>query len=339
MEPDHRVHAEEVRVDADVEVPEVGLADLLDADRVLGLTDEELPLVAEMLDLRPRLGEAPREVTRRRPAPGQEPVGGVRPGRGRKPPEPGPEPDIPSAERSLPVAITERMAEQVEAPVATRPLRELLVDAPGPPPPPEGLFARSTKRALLRGVTAVRAPEGDLDVDAAVDVLAANRTIEELPYEWIETTHGEVQLLLDVGPSMEPYREDVDRLPRELVRIIGDEELELRWFEDCPLGAGGVLLPDQLEAIPFVFPKARTRLLAVTAFGTRGPFAPPREIVRSWRTFAARCRRNGVPLLVLTPLAPERRPAGLGDRLAAVTWDHATGVRDVARAVAAARAR
>jgi hypothetical protein len=333
MDEDPQLHAEEAGVD--LAAPEVGLAELVHADRVLGLSEAELPLVAEMLGLHPAPPAAAAAEPRRRAEPAQPEAG-----RTREPPVGRTQvtPDIKPEERVLAVRITERTAEPAPAPIEARPLDEVLMPAPGPPPRRQWLFAGSTRRALLRGVTAVRAPEGELDVPAAVEILAAGRAVEALPYEWIETTHGEVQLLLDIGPSMDPYREDVDRLPEELVRIVGDDALELRWFEDCPLGPGGVLAPEQLEPTAFVFPKSRTRLLAVTAFGARGPFPPAPSIVRAWRRLAARCRRNGVPLLVLTPIAPPRRPAALAGRIATVTWDHTTGVRDVARAVAAAKA-
>jgi hypothetical protein len=168
--------------------------------------------------------------------------------------------------------------------------------------------------------------------------MAANRTLEDIPLGWIETTRGEVQLLLDVGPSMDPYREDVERRPDELVRIVGDDELELRWFQECPLGPAGVLAPEQLEPVPYALPPARTRLVAVTAFGVRGHRPAPPAAVADWRRFAARCRRSGVPLVVLTPLAPDRRPRELRSRVAVVTWDRWTGVREVARAVRKERA-
>jgi hypothetical protein len=265
----------------------------------------------------------------------------------RPPAEPGPpappaaawEPLVPGLPIALPISAVETPAPRTSAPLAGRPLSELLPDAPGPPPPAPGLFAASARRALLGGVSAVRAREGDIDVDAVVEVLGARRPLAEIPLEWIETTRGELQLLLDTGVAMDPYREDVDRLPDELARVVGEDGLKLRWFEDCPTGSAGVFGPTDDEPAPYRLPAARTRLLAVTVFGLRGPLGAPPAAVEGWRRLARACRRRGVPLLVLTPLPPYRRPRGLGPHLAAVTWDRATGVRDVGRAVRKARAR
>src|SRR5687768_16062114 len=133
--------------------------------------------------------------------------------------------------RPLSVAAT---VERAPAPALPLPpsIDEVLLPPPhSAQPAAEGLFGGPTRRALLRGVAAVQAPEGDLDVTALVDVFSAGRPVTELPLEWIETTSGDVQLLLDVGGAMDPFRADVDGLPDELARVVGPERLDLRWFE------------------------------------------------------------------------------------------------------------
>ncbi len=204
---------------------------------------------------------------------------------------------------------------------------------PTPRPEPASLFRPGTRRALLRGVSAVRERDGDIDVDAVVDMLAAHRALDRIPLEWVDTTRGELMLLLDGSVAMDPFRVDLDRLPDELARVVGLDGLKVRWFEDCPTGPEGVMMVGDEEPRPFVLPGARTRLLAVTTFGVRGTLEAPPEVAKGWRRLAARCRRADVPLLVLTPLPPARRPPGV----AAVTWDRATSVRDVLRAERSAR--
>jgi len=164
---------------------------------------------------------------------------------------------------------------------------------------------------------------------------AESRVLTRVPLEWIETTSGKVQLLLDIGTGMEPYWLDVERLPEELSRVAGPDGLTLRWFEDCPFEAD-VLTPGNDEPVPYGLPAVGTRIVAVTGFGSRGAAGPPARVVRRWLRYAAACRRAGVPLVALTPL-PGRRLSGLARRVPLVTWDRPTGVRDVRRAVRAAR--
>jgi hypothetical protein len=296
----------------------VGLADLVDVVRVLGLRDEQIATAAELLRLQPRAVRAAVEPEE------PKPVFAPRPGRVAPPPA---EPLAEAASETdpgMPVFVVEQPAERTSAPLAARSLGELLPEAAVPAPPFAGLFAPGTRRALLRGVTATRERDGDVDVEQVVAQLAGNRTLGELPLEWIETTRGEVLLLLDTGEAMDPYRADLDRLPGELARVVGHDGLKLRWFEDVPTA---VLGPLDDEPVPFHLPAAHTRVLAVTTFGVRGRHAAPPEVTAAWRRLARACRRARIPLLVLTPL--RRRPVNV----AAVTWDRTTGVRDIRRAL------
>jgi hypothetical protein len=318
------------------ELAPVGIGDLVNAVRVLGLRGEQIATAAELLRLRPRVLPEHVEPDATAALVSSPSFGLVLKAEGTV----GPARSIHAASPdTIAVSAIETPAVGTEAPLAARTLAELLPERTTPPPAARGLFASSSRRALLRGVTAVRAPEGEVDVDAVVERLAGNRALDQIPLEWIESTRGEVQLLLDTGAAMDPFRLDVDRLPDELARVVGEDGLSLCWFEDCPTGRAGVQGLHDEEPLAFRQPAAGTRLLVVTAFGSRGQSGAPPALVDEWRRFGAACRRGGVPLLVLTPLPHLRVPAALRLQLALVTWDRSAGVRDVRRAVRRARRR
>ena len=76
--------------------------------------------------------------------------------------------------------------------------------------------------------------------------------------------------------------------------------------------------------------------MAVTTFGARGPVPPAPVVLHRWHEFHAASVREHTPLVVLTPLAPDRRPDGLPHQLAVVTWDRTTRVQQMLNTIRAA---
>ena len=72
-------------------------------------------------------------------------------------------------------------------------------------PAGEGLLEPRTRRALLRGMAATRERDGDIDVDAVVEMLAGNDVLDAVPLEWVDSVRGELILLLDGGAAMDPF--------------------------------------------------------------------------------------------------------------------------------------
>jgi hypothetical protein len=312
---------------------ETGLGDVMRVAAALDLDEAGLAMALELLGLRAPAERSAREpvvappVERPRPAPARRAAAKA---------AATPAEDPVGIDLTLPATVTTRAAPAPEAPRALATIEELLPRPEIDPPAHEGLFRSATRRALLRGVGSVRVRDGPLDVDLAVASVAEGRVLDGVPFEWIETTRGELQVLLDVGGATEPYRVDIDQLPGQLTRVLGADGIELRWFEDSPNGPAGVLAPEQLEPTRYELPIAGTRILAVTAFGVLGARPSPPDVVHRWRRFARDCRRVRIPLLVLTPLPPRRVPP-IGAGTAVVQWDRGSGVREVTRAVRAAQ--
>jgi hypothetical protein len=176
-------------------------------------------------------------------------------------------------------------------------------------------------------VGARRRPEGDLDAAQAADLLARGEPLLDIPRLWVQTTRGGIEFALDTGPGMEAYRRDVDRLPGQLSSVLGTDGLEIRWFQDCPVGGVGVFLPEALDPTPYRLPSPGTLIVAVTTFGAHGGLPPPPSVLDRWHQLFAAAIRARTPIVGLTPLPSHRLPPGLPRRLAVVTWDRAARVQ------------
>jgi hypothetical protein len=315
---------------------EVGLADLIQAMQVLKLDRGRLAVTAELLGLTdvkstssPTAFDLPSlqpSTTKLRTLPSSLH---------------GPTETVPtSIPASAPLSDTALRATvtqlprtvPLQMPFSSRSLAELL-PLGTPPPPAQGLFPARSHRALLGALGATLRPEGDVDIEATVTALAKGEPLRKVPRYLVKTTRGGLDLLLDVGAAMDPYRADMDRLPDEFARVVGSDGLQLRWFEDCPLSEEGVLIPERLESEPYRLPQTGTPILAVTMFGVRGPIPPQPEVLHGWRQFVSAANRANTPLVILTPLVPSQRPADLPPYSATVTWDHTASVRNVSHVV------
>jgi hypothetical protein len=126
---------------------------------------------------------------------------------------------------------------------------------------------------------------------------------------------------------MEAYQRDLDRLPDQLRSILGPDGLEILWFQDCPVGGAGVLLPEALDPTPYRLPPPGTLIVAVTTFGAHGALPPPPSVLFRWHQLFSAAARAGTPTVGLTPLPTHRLPSGLPRRLATVTWDRGARVQ------------
>lgn len=304
-------------------LPETGLGDLVRVAAALRADAATLTDAAELLGLARRARRASRADAQ--PTPGKDaarpqpaPVTSTAPGT--------PGTATPDGRTALPATATYLPPRPPSAPRTTKTLAELLPGGP-PPPPFQGLFPRRRARALLGLVGARRRPEGDLDAAQAADLIARGEPLLDIPRLWVQTTRGGIELALDTGPGMEVYRRDVDRLPGQLSSVLGPDGLEIRWFQDCPVGGAGVFRPEALDPTPYRLPPPGTLIVAVTTFGAHGALPPPPSVLYRWHQLFAAATRAGTPVVGLTPLPAHRLPPGLPRRLAVVTWDRGARIQ------------
>jgi hypothetical protein len=304
-------------------LPEVGLGDLVRIAATLRSDAATLAAAAELLGLTHRgrpAGVVEVEPTAQEAAARQQPAAVARTvsdAAGTAPPDG--RPVLPATAMYIP-------PRPPLPPRTTKTLAELLPEGAAPPPF-QGLFPRRRARALLGLVGARRRPEGDLDAAQAVELLARGQPLLDIPRLWIQSTRGGLELALDTGPGMEAYWRDTERLPDQLRSVLGPDGLEIRWFQDCPVGGDGVLLPETLDPVPYHLPPPDTLIVAVTTFGVHGALPPPLPVLLRWHQLFTAAARAGTPIVALTPLPTHRLPAGLPRRLAVVTWDRAARVQ------------
>ena len=316
--------------------PPVGLADLLRAADVLAPDAATIQLIGEVL-----LGPH-RESTAPKAAPAQAPDLPVHPlVMGEEPRLSGPS-TLPTAsllDDEHPIAVRTLELPPLpnpNPPRAGRSIAQLLGSEP-PPPPNWALLPSLIEGAVLRTLAGTTLPGGDLDERAAVAALAQGRVLAALPRRPVHTTSRGLQLLLDGGAAMDPYRGDVEHLTMHMAKIIRADHLAEVWFEDCPLGSRHTVIGGDHTEWPYSLPPAGTPILTITAFGRRGRSARPgRAILAGWKSFLASARRAGNPLVILTPCPDALPPAMPRSADAVVSWGGPLNIRQALAAVRAA---
>ena len=202
-----------------------------------------------------------------------------------------------------------------------------------PPPalatPP--LFANQTRRAVLSTALATVVHEGDLDVGAVVSMLTDGRPLRRIPRLPTLTLRRGVQVLVDIGPGLDPYRDDVAHLLQGLDDLLPDDRLAVEFFRGTP--ARELYSAGQEQTRQWSPPPAAAPVLLVTDLGIGGPpLAEDRASVAEWLAFARRVRVSGHALLALVPYEARRWPPPLTRAMTILHWSERTTVGGVRRA-------
>lgn len=244
----------------------------------------------------------------------------------------------PDGRPAVPTAASYIPTHRTRSPRMTRTLAELLPEGAAPPPL-EPLFSPSKSRALLGLLGAQLRPEGGVDADRAVELMARGQPLPHIPRLWVQTTRGPIQLLLDIGRGMEPYRCDVDLLPEQFRKVVGSDGLDVRWFEDCPVGGPGVFSPGSLDSTPYRLPARGTLIVAVTAFGARGALPASTAVLQRWQQMLLWAARTTTPVIGLSPVPRTRLPKALPRWVPVVIWDRSARIQRTSNTLRMERAR
>ena len=181
---------------------------------------------------------------------------------------------------------------------------------PYEPPVP----ANQLRPSLMMLVRRARMSD-DLDVDAAITLVAEQRPLVQLPRLIEQSTARGAALVADVGAGMLPYLHDVARLVAEFRQIVGASRLVVDWVEDGAAQDGRPLRPEP----------GRPTVLLTTLGATQPPSAHPGAAAR-WLLFADAAREAGADITALVPHRGHRWPAGLTRSLRVVAWDELADV-------------
>ena len=220
------------------------------------------------------------------------------------------------------------------------PLGELEPDVANPEVEP--LFDRVHRRGILTEAVATFVEDGPLDFDAIVATLATQMPLHQLPRSLSRTTRRGVQVLLDHGKGMAPYRQDQAHLVDALDDVLGDEHFEVYSFVGCPSRG---IYPATVQAHadrrrparspqPWKPPPPGTPLLAVTDLGIGGPFFDTdRATVAEWLSFADRARHAGFTLIALIPYQAVRWPPRVARAMTPLHWSEKATAAEFRRAM------
>lgn len=200
-------------------------------------------------------------------------------------------------------------------------------------PPLEPLLTERSSTAILNAaLTTLVRDDGEPDIDALVEAFARGIPLTRLPRAPRPTLRFGVQVLVDHGDGMQPYRRDQQELARRIIGLVGAELTQIRYFADAPNRGTGPAAPRTWR--PYRPPSPGTRVLVVSDLGVGGPVLHPRRAsVAEWYQVCHEIVRAGCTVLALVPYPVTRVPAELTPLLSALTWDRTTTVSTVAALV------
>ena len=200
---------------------------------------------------------------------------------------------------------------------------------------PEALFRPQKAQSILAIALATQEPFGALDLDEIVAAVGRGAALSSVPRQAVLTLARGVQLLVDRGDGLLPFRADIKRVESKISRLVGPDALEVLNFACCPsrgVGRG----PRRNWADYFAHHRAPigSRVICVTDLGIGHPAgaeipAGPEE----WLEFDARLRAAGCRLLVLVPYHRDRWPPELARRMSLLHWDRNTTASHAAAVV------
>lgn len=298
--------------------PPVGLADLVKAASALEVEGRALDSLLDLCGF-----ELPDELPIDPPEP--------------PPPEPPLEPPEPEASPTVPtlVAAEERSEDVVwltpsalgsDESIPVDPLDEEPEDELSRSLPHHPLLSRRSEVGLTLVAIAVSTPTGVVDELAVVRELSRLRPMTELPMIHAPSLAAGVQVLVDVGESMQPFLRDQVEFCNRLKGRMGRSVQILYYSDDPDTGVGPSLRRHRWA--PYDLPDEQQPILLLSDLGCGTPqrLAATQAIER----LARRLRRRNSRLVAFAPIQRDRLAPSLRALVELVVWDRSTGRRDVA---------
>jgi len=151
------------------------------------------------------------------------------------------------------------------------------------------LFEPKWQRAIITKLASVTVPLGEPDLERVVDRIASGQALLTIPRRGIPTTAKGLQMLIDQGDSLEPFRLDVAELVRAFQRTVGPARVAVQSFRGLPEWGCAI----GIEWADYRLPPAGTSVVVVSDLGLAP--CPPMAIAAStsgWRKFFGRLARQ-----------------------------------------------
>jgi len=196
------------------------------------------------------------------------------------------------------------------------------------PPPYQPVFRPEWSRTLSTTLAATELPIGPVDEERLVVAAASGHPITVIPRRLQWSLALGMQLLLDVGPAMEPFMTDLLQLSMLFRECVGPDHVQEARFIDCP--GRGILKGITMEA--YQPPDAGVPVVVVSDIGIGGPaMHVNRSRTDEWLDLARLLGARGSALLVLVPYPEEQFPGELHGGPVLVEWDRSTTAGTVRR--------
>ncbi|MGQ4332142.1 hypothetical protein [Streptomyces hayashii] len=290
---------------------------------LLGLASVAVPSPVPPVDHEPGDSSPDPDTAGRPSAPGPRRESG---------PAPEPDPDAPGPAADAPSGPeTEGAGPPLLSPVRVEPVvlpnsPDELLPVPAAHParlPHLSLLVPRWTGAILRSAVSRRVHDGPVDVAALTDLIARGRPVDRFPRLAVPTLRYGVQVLVDRGGGMQPFRRDQNQLAETIRAVVGERLVEVGFFSDVPLRGTGP--GPRWTRTGYRPPEPGRPVLLLTDFGIGGPPDDPRRAARDeWEEFAAVVTRAGCDIAALCPYPPQRRPDWVSRLCPVIHWDRAT---------------
>ncbi|MEV4637513.1 hypothetical protein AB0J80_09195 [Actinoplanes sp. NPDC049548] len=189
-------------------------------------------------------------------------------------------------------------------------------------PPHTPLFARRYSRAVLHGLLTQYSPDGPIDHNALVRHVARRR-LTDLPRLSVRTMRFGVQVLVDQGEAMAPFRRDQADVVHQVRTLVGATQTEVVYFAESPL-QGRVSEEPAWTWRENRLPPPRTRILLLSTLGSGGGWTSPHAVRAEWKRFAELAYRRNCTVAVLIPRPRRLWPVWADGLFTLLPWDRRT---------------
>ena len=285
----------------------IGWGDALTAASRLGLTTAgQLDALAGLLGLAARRQEVrPDESVAAVPVDAGESAGHPAPWTTRPAAED--EFRTPLDQRTVAEALADEPVDLIELPAEppVEPTSGRQPMVPYEPPIPANQLRAALTMLLRRGRLS-----DDIDIGTAVTLVAEQRPLDRPPRLVEQSTVRGATVVVDVGPAMLPYLEDVARFVAEAGQVVGESRLAVGWVQDGATHDGG---PVSLEP--------ERPVLVVSTLGAVSPPAALPGAQARWLAIADAALAAGADVTALVPHRAHRWPSALRRVARFVAWD------------------
>ena len=186
------------------------------------------------------------------------------------------------------------------------------------------LFSPGQGRALLTALAIALEETGELDEHRAIATIASGEQLQKIPLRLRPSSRYGVQLLVDRGARLQPFRADQQQLITDLSEIVGKHRLRVLRFSGFPdvAGPGSRRTWSRLEV-----PPAGSIVLVVSDLGLSmvDGVAEASDIAK-WVNWGKWIRASGSHPVALVPYGQKHWPSSLRRVFTLVHWDRSTTV-------------